>query len=396
MQATSKDFRRPALWKHPQVLWRRVLRSWPLLLWFAAIFIVIMLYQGSTKLSGIVGAVETLVEPIAPLETARLLNINVTIGQRVQAGDVVATMDTLMFDAKAAIDEAQMIEVEGTVQDYQQRILEFVHDFESATSQAQFDLESQRLNQSRDESVLKVLQEELARLEELRHKGLVSDGELAGLRPDIAALEQTVAAYPQIIAIHQGRYDGARQDEAAMRDLLATDAQDGAKDVNVLQTIQEMRGAMAEIIRTSRQRREIQRNGYTLRATNAGIVSRIEHSPGDVIPAGEPILRIVAESPQRVIGFLPEVHLGDVNVGDKGTVWRQTGDARGIESSVDSIAPEIEALPGRVSPIRGEPLRGRRIVLRLEGKHNLIPGETVRIQFARESPLWWAERYLGE
>lgn len=390
----NSEFRRPALWRHPVLLTRRLLRSWPIVLWVLAIGLAIFFYSGSTRLSGMLGSVETVVVPIAPLETARLLTINVQVGQRVNAGDVVATMDTLLFDAQAAIDEAQMIEVEGTMQGYQQRVLEFVHDFATETSQARFELEAQRLDQSRDASVLAVLRDELNNLEGLRQKGLVSDRELASLRPEIAALEQTVAAYPALLAMHEERLRTAQQEEQTMRDLLSEGQQES---LDVLATIQDMRKAMTEIIRTSRERREIQRDGYTLRASSAGIVSLILYDVGDIVSAGDPVLRLVGEHPQRVIGFLPEVHLSDVKSGDAVTVWRTTADARAIPALVQSIAPEIEALPGRVSPIRGNPLRGRRIVVQCQsGTHDLIPGETVRVQLSEPSMFSWLDTFTGE
>lgn len=389
MSPTTKSYKRPAMWRHPRLLRRRLLESWPLLLWMAAIFLVLLMYRGSTRLTALVGAVETVVEPVAPLETARLLAIQVRLGQTVKAGDELARMDTLLFDAATAVDEAQLIEVEGTLQDYQQRVLNFVSSFEEARSKAQFDKEIETVNSKRDDSVLKVLREELTRLDDLKKKGLVTEQDMAALRPQVAALEQTVTAYPALIDIHQRRFNSASEDEKTMRQLL-TQGTDMRFDV--LEAIKAMRAATDEIIRTTREQRQILRGSYVLRAVRDGVVSQIFHQPGDVVTAGDPIIRLVGERPERIIGFLPEIHLGDMKVGDPVWIWRQNGESGHIEAVIESIAPEIETLPGRVSPIRGDPLRGRRLVLSFPAGQDLLPGETVRLQLPALGWAGWFER----
>ncbi|MCE9612956.1 MAG: HlyD family secretion protein [Lentisphaerae bacterium] len=395
MTIKNQQFKRRAMWGHPRLVWRRILGAWPLLLWAIAILGAAFLYQGSTRLTGLMGAVETVIEPVAPLETARLMTINVELGQRVKAGDVVASMDTLLFDADTAVDEAQLIEVEGTLQDYQQRVLEFVSSFEDAKNKAQFETETQVLSQKRDESVLAVLRAELGRLEELKKKGLMSEQDLASLRPDVASLEQTVASYPALIDIHQRRLANATEDETTMKKLLSEDAAGADVRFDILATIREMRKATDAIIRTTREQRKVLRESYVLRAAREGVVSQIFHQPGDVVPAGEPILRLVGEHPERIIGFLPETHLGDLQIGDTIWVWRQTGSTMRLSAKVESIAPEIDTLPGRVSPIRGEPLRGRRVVLTCPDGHDLIPGETLRLQLPPQGWGAWLDGLLA-
>ncbi|MDA0576732.1 MAG: HlyD family efflux transporter periplasmic adaptor subunit [Verrucomicrobia bacterium] len=380
------------MWRHPRLVWRRILKGWPLLLWIGAVVLVMFFYRGSGQLASLQGAAETVTEPVAPLETARLLTLSVTTGQRVKAGDTLATMDTLLFDAETAVDEAQLIEVEGTLQNYQQRILQFVREFQDAKNQAQFELEMQILNQKRDKSVLAVLQAELQRLEDLKSKGLVSEQELARLRPEIAALEQTVAAYPELIKIHARRLQGATADEVAMRQLISEGEDD---QFDILSTLRNLRKAADAIIESSHSQREILRASYVLRAQRDGIVSDIFHQPGDVVSAGIAVLSLVAEHPVRVIGFLPEIHLGDVATGDSVTIWRQHSGAKPIPGVVDSISPDISGLPGRVSPVRGDVLRGRRIAIRYAPEFALIPGETVRVETTKLTLGSWIERTLS-
>ena len=374
---TPISHRRSPLWRHPRVLARRILKSWPLFIWLTAIAFCVYLFIGSSRLSGIQGVVETVAEPVAPLETARLLNLHVAVGNRVAAGDLLATMDTSLFDARAALDESQLIEAESTVQSYQQSILEFVNDFESAIKDAMFELETERQAQQRDQAVLAVLRVELDRLEELRRRNLIGEQELARLRPEIAALEATVAAYPGLIAIHERRLQAALDDRAAMRSLLMAE---GQTELDVLSTIRDMREATADVVRLIRERRFLQRQDYELRAHRNGVISAIFHAAGVVVSAGDPVLRLVVEKPERVIGFLPEIYLGDMTPGQKVWVWRQSSDPEPLAGIVQSISPEIQGLPGRVSPIRGQTLRGRRLIVQVTDPHSLVPGESVRVE----------------
>jgi hypothetical protein len=95
---------------------------------------------------------------------------------------------------------------------------------------------------------------------------------------------------------------------------------------------------------------------------------------------------MVSAHSSRVIGFLPEVYLADVKTGRRATIWRMHGARRQFRGTIESIAPDIRALPGRITPIRGQVVRGRRVILAIEGTHDLVPGETVRIRPA--GPEW--------
>jgi len=68
------------------------------------------------------------------------------------------------------------------------------------------------------------------------------------------------------------------------------------------------------------------------------------------------------------------------------TVWRQGDGTDQHPGIVDSVSPEVQTLPGQVSPIRSQVVRGRRFMIRLLGEHDLLPGETVQI--ASGSPAW--------
>jgi hypothetical protein len=65
-----------------------------------------------------------------------------------------------------------------------------------------------------------------------------------------------------------------------------------------------------------------------------------------------------------------------------------------MDAVVESIAPDVRTLPGRISPMSAQAIRGRRIVLQISGKHQLIPGETVKIK-AQRQPLIDFKKIFG-
>lgn len=117
----------------------------------------------------------------------------------------------------------------------------------------------------------------------------------------------------------------------------------------------------------------------SLRAMSTGVVSQIFYTPGSVVPAGEPIVRLISRDAPYVMAFLPEGYSCRVEVGAAATACRLNRRTETVTAKVVSISPEVRWLPGRIAPLPGQNLRGQRILLALEGDHSLIPGETVTV-----------------
>ena len=361
--------------KHPHG-WRWWLpRQWTFVVWLLIVVAAAVLYLEQTSLSGFTGIVETAFEPVAPLETARLSAVEVLLGDTVQSGDVLARMDTTLVDAELAVEEAMLLEAESSISGYQQNILQLAQQFDEAIRQAETQLRQERMIQARDKAELEALRQELRRREDLLQQRLISETEVSALRPTIAGLETAQAGTPSIIESLEQALAEARQDRKDMEEWLRIE---GGETIS--QAIQTKLEARRGILANSLDHRRQQLQNYTLRANRGGIVSRMLHAPGDVVPAGEEIMRIVSPEATHVVGFLPEHHVHDLRVGDQLTAERRQGaNRRAVRIIVETVAPEVEALPARVSPIRGRPLRGRRVHFRIDGEHDLLPGETVQV-----------------
>lgn len=361
--------------------------------WLAAALLAVYLYSASFQVGQMMGTVEVVAEPVAPLETARLTSVDVRVGQIVKAGDVVAVMDASQLAANMAVDDAKTAEAEGTISGYQQNILKMVQETESMILDAEAAIETEKIKQERDTAELAELKKEQARLDGLLAKRLIDESMASALRPTIAMLEHSLAASPGLIKVQERKLDQAKKQREETKTWLRLDAQ---KDVGA--AIRDKMKARAAIFESRKNLDNLRMEHLKLRATRDGVVSLILHKPGDVVSAGDPVVRLVQSQSSYVVGFLPEVQLANLTVGQKTWVIRSTGVGSRCGGVVESIGPEVQALPGRAAPIRGQPLRGRRIMVKLEGAYDLTPGETVQISSAE--PVWTnfglqIRRFLG-
>ncbi|MFC1497195.1 HlyD family secretion protein [Verrucomicrobiota bacterium] len=371
----EKKYKKPRMKSH-RGLWRkRVIRNWPFFVWLLIVSLVAHLYLTSDETGGMIGVVETMAEPVAALTTARLLSVDVTIGQKVKAGDIVAKMDTSLLDAQLATDEARRMEIESNITGFSQNMLQMVRQFDKAINDAEAQLEKLKSAQQSDIAQLEELKKEQIQRESLIANKLITRQETTILLPQIAALEKTVFAYLDLVKLHEKHLKKAQLERKDLQDALQVDEGEA-----INKAIQRKMKARLEILEIGMEREKIKRDSYILRATRDGIVSRIFHAPGDVVNAGDPILRLVSEKSNHVAGFLPENFVAEFKSGQKANVYRQNRKGGPIEAVVESVAPEVQSLPGRISPIRGTPVRGRRVLLTLTSSHDFIPGETVLIR----------------
>ncbi len=377
-------FKRKRMARAPRLLISRFLRSWPFWVWLAVAGLVFGLYEGKDRFQGMSGAVDTISENIAPLITSRIKAIHVGLGSRVKTGDPVLELDPAL-DPQLAADEAAIQEAEELVQRYQRDTLQLVARAERDIRTAEAVLQETRASQDSDQAEAAALRIELTRREDLLKQHLISERDLGTLRPDLAALERTVAGYPALLAIHERQLADARQNLAETRALLGLGdtARPGATRT----------AAQTSLLDTLRQRRVVQQNLSRLCATRDGIVSRIDYLPGDVVSGGLPVVRIVSEQTTHIIGFLPEGIVATLTVGQAAIAQRLNGHGLFVPIKLESIAPEVRALPTRASPVAGQVLRGRRVVFRIDGRHDLSPGETVKIRDVRSS---WLSRWLAD
>lgn len=276
---------------HPKILMSRLKVRISFFVWLLMVALAVFVYFHGGQFGGMTGAVVTTFDNAAPLETARLKELCVQVGDSVVKDAPLAQMDTSLLEAEKAVFEAEALALEGE---------------------------------------LAAVTTEVARLEKLLAQRLASEQDILSLRVKQKTLQAAIAA---------SEID---------------------KQIRLL---------------------ELRIQNSTLRAQGTGIVSRIYHSPGDVVLGGDPVLSSVIEQDPMVVGFLSEHNARDVYAGMAAFLTPVSGRGAVIRAEVISLTPEVFALPGRVNPDPSRPYRGRQVLLDPEAGCTLLPGEEVQIHF---------------
>lgn len=349
--------------RHPRVMWSRIKYRWPFLVWLAAIGVVGYLYLDSGRTVAVSGVIEVVREEASPLETARLAEVYVRPGQQVVPGEPLARFDSAVLDAERAKMQAELA-VDQIQMDRQ---------FSRNVLDAETRLREVKFQKSLDENKLAVLNEQLKGLDQVMNFAVEDAARLAFYRAEARSLEQAIKLYPASIQALEEDVEKARQQMAS--------AQDWSSGVTT-----NAAGATQDIWASFRLRED----QYTLRARNTGTVSVVAQAPGDTVKEGTPVVVSVISGTQHIIGFVPESMAHRISVGDTALITRPMQSTETFPARVTVLGPEILALPNRVSPVPGQTIRGRRIVLVVDAENSFLPGESVDIHL---NLPWWMKRY---
>ncbi len=326
---------------------RNVLSKWPVLVWIGVAFLTWSIYRQGTNFERINGIVYAEHESVAPLETGRLVSVELEKGDRVRAGQTVAKMDTSVIKS-----EIQQFKVE-----YEIARLERRRRFETNLADA-----ADRLAEAETQSKATAKQHELAQatLDEMEAKpeGTFTAQVLGEARSKAAALKIEADNVAARVGQLQLNREGAQN---LLDELLRLDPEKAAEESTQYQYLQK------------------RLENCELKAERSGIVASVLHQPGEVVGEGNPVLTIVTHGNKQVRGLVLEKNATEVEKGND--VWiAPIGDRQKYRTgSVLAISPTITAFPDPGSPISGAMIRGREIVISLPENDALIPGQSVII-----------------
>lgn len=379
--ATTKDvigLQRPLLIKRLRLRLSKLLRNWPFLVWLGALGLALYLYQRVPAFGIISGMVSSGSIELAAPDTMILASIDVEPGQKVRAGDIVARLDTRVVDGEIAMQEALLAQ-NLSQEDY---VLQMHRQFVGDVASAEADLLTTKLEMAQAEAEMEVLDAELEILNKLLENGLIDRSGVSPLRAQHAALKQAVKQYPSLLKTLEAHLvDAQRRFEEAKLWL----CEDGEFDL--LEVMKKRATAQAAVYKTTMDMLKATRETYILRAPNDGMISRINYRPGATVLADDPIIRIASETPDQIVALLREAQATFLEVGM--TVYASVDSRTGeTPATVISVAPDIANLPTRLNRIDPDLIiRGRRAVLKINGKTDLLPGETVRIRVPASTGL---------
>ncbi len=373
---------------------RRIIESWPLLVWLGVVILATWGYSRGRVFSRMNGAVDVYQENISPLEDGRVAKILVKRGDFVQPGTVIAMMDSSLYERELVgilrgVAATRYVEI-------------------ARIERQQLDLESElrklEITDAGDKARLKELKEARDRLQKPggsaaspapRSIGGVplhtlANEQLDDLKADIAELEGSQAAAGRSIKEAQDSLEKVTSQIAKLKasaeatanasaetltdEVLAGLLPDEQKDINELLSQIEL---------------------CSLRTTRGGIVDKLEKEEGEFVAQGEAVLRVVAE-PDQIVAFLPQEQIGKLNIGD--TVWITPAlDRKTIfQSTVTAISPRINNVADATSPLPNRRIFGRDVVCtfppealsQVPGTPGLlVPGQTVTVHVKRPGAI---------
>ena len=320
------------------------------------------------------GIVDAGAENVGPVESARIVSVEVVPGQTVAAGDVLVRFDPTARLTELALNEVKIRECEQSAARFRADLQESARRSRQLVREASVALEECRMERLREEAELAGLEAEIARLTPLVRQKLVSELELTALRPKADALRRTVGGYEPLLGALAKRLEQAEENLREIRgQIVAIDAR--ASETN------------ATLLAALKRYEELQRtDASVLRALSNGVVSQVFRRAGDIVPEGEAIVRVAAAPDARTVtGMLPSDLLDTVHPGDELVVSRVPVAGRGtpavtVPGRVAMVDPEVLDFFDPMNSAPRTPVRGRKVHIRLLGDAAaFIPGETVLI-----------------
>lgn len=311
---------------------------------------------------------------IAPFEGGRIETLQVVPGQKVRAGQIVATLDAQAIDAELAILAAERerltAELGAVRSESSVRNFDYIREFDESIDAAELALRTARADRTIRAAEYKAM---TAQTEVL--KGLV-DQRMADRRDLDALMVQHTALSEELQTADTQIKQLASQAAAAKsrRKLLPTDA--------ATQAVRPVQAELA-VIAGQEQLLAARRAEIVLRAPVDGEIAAVHLRPGEVAVSGIPIATLVANpaATSEVSVCLREHQAGHVSVGDRVQVSPRERGGPGVSGHITRVGPRIAELPIRCwrNPQLTE--WGREAIVTLDTAVPLLPGQAFSIAF---------------
>lgn len=312
---------------------------------------------------------------LSPAIAARVDTVTVAPGQRVTAGQIVATLDARTIDAELAIVAAERTRLQaelGAVKsETSVRVGESSRELDESVASADLALKAARAERNVRAAEFKALEVQTQRLTDLVAQRMADRRELDALAVTHAGLQKELQMADTLVAQLVSQVAGAR----ARRALLPIDAAELA-----------MAPVRAELAVLAGQELLLaaQKDATILRAPADGEVASVFVRPGEVATAGLPVLTIVSHGPgpgDEIVVCLSETQAGTVRIGEAAIVTPRGAVASGLAAHVSRVAPQVAELPIRCWRNPQYPEWGREVTVALDEHLPLLPGQAFNVNF---------------
>jgi HlyD family secretion protein len=277
--------------------------------------------QDPTSASRVSGHVEATEVQVSADVAGRILELRVTEGDRVNAGDLIATLDTrdtelqmqrARADRAAAAAQLRLLRAGSRTEDVRQADAQ-VQAAEADVAALDADLRAAELDLERFESLLQANAGSRKQRDDAKARADVARERLRGARDRVAAARETAArlragSRPEEIDVAQARVSAADAQIATLQKAVA--------DARVLSPV-------------------------------SGIVTQKLAEAGELVMPRVPLLVVTDLDHAWANVFVPEPLVPKVRLGQAATVYTDAG-GRGLDGTVTFVSPKAEFTPRNV------------------------------------------------
>jgi HlyD family secretion protein len=293
----------------------------------------------------------------------RIREVLVTEGSLVEAGAALVTLEVpeLMaqrahWDAKLRSADAELAKARNGPRPQEIAAAEAaLSAAEARAKRAKFGFREEEIRKARDdwgsaEADLKLTEDQFGRYERLFQKHTVAQAELDTARANYDRARGKAAAA-------RAHYDmmnsGNRPEDIAEAEALSAEAR---ANLNLLKAgtrpeeIARLEGNVAEI-RARLQETDVHLDEATVRAPSRSIVDVVSVRKGDLVAAGQTIVRILQADDMWVRVYIPEIDLGKVRLNQAARVTVDAYSDLAFEGKVIQISTVSEFTPRNVQSV---------------------------------------------
>ena len=371
----------------------------PILVWLSVVAAVVGLFTRRSQRFEVLGIAQGQVRQIASNCTGRLKSVSVQLFEEVSLGQPVAVVDTILDNEQPRAQlQAQLSTILAEIEHLTVQLVPTQDDLLAEKA----DRQTNRLSDSRRFSV----DVENARLEILRLRALIETDRI--MLEDLALEVQTVKELLAQEAVAPYELQKAKVQYETLATKIEENEQllEQAKDA-LTQTqqrrdeytrykphhpsVEDALDVIRKAIKIQERRMDellVQiealepRQALQLTAPIDGVVSQIQHWPGEAVLAGESILTIAEVKPTEIIAYALEDQVNQIQKGMVVELVKQS-EPKKIEiarSQIIYIGPIFEQLPPRLWRNPNIPEWGRPFLVKAPPQMKLIIGEVVGIR----------------
>jgi multidrug resistance efflux pump len=359
------------------------MRMLPWLVWLGAASSAAWLWYDQRSGSAL-GYVEGVSYGITAIEPGRIATVTVQPGQRVQAGEVIATLDDIELEAELAVLGAERRRMEAELQtaavETRLRVGDSSRELEETIDAAEIALEHARAERSVHTAELAATEVQVEETRELVDKRMLDRQALVELVIQQAALRKQIEVDDEIVRALDGK---AAVTRARRRDLPHDESKRAS--ASLLAALESLREQEAIL----RRRKE----SLVLRAPGAGEVTGLFLRPGEMANEGVVVATIAGpaltatDSRPLVFVCASESIAAEVEVGEAVELHPPEGGRAVLTGHVRRLAPEVGQLPMRCWRDSRIATWGRGIYVVPDEPVTLLPGQGFSVDLTgRPSP----------